>query len=127
MSELDSSPPLAVCASHELVEGGPGVRFELPKPEGDSVAAFAVRYEGVARAFLNQCAHIPVELDWQPGNFFDSERQFLICATHGATYRPHDGFCIAGPCRGKSLIAIPCLERDGRVWVQRMPIGTDTR
>ena len=118
MSELGSSLTLVVCASHELVDGGAGVRFDLPGSDSDAVAAFVVRYDGVARAFLNQCAHIPVELDWKPGDFFDSERQFLICATHGATYRPEDGRCVEGPCRGKSLIVLECHEHDGKVWAR---------
>jgi nitrite reductase/ring-hydroxylating ferredoxin subunit len=108
---------LKLCASTELVDGGRGIRFEVSSPDGGVHSAFAVRHQGTVRAYLNQCAHIPVELDWQPGNFFDAEGQYLICATHGATYRPSDGFCVAGPCRGSSLVALDCLERDGQVWV----------
>ncbi len=110
---------LLICESGALLEGGPGVRFEVVGAGGEILSAFAVRHQGTARAFLNQCAHIPVELDWQPGNFFDAEGQYLICATHGATYRPSDGFCVAGPCRGSSLVALECVERGGQVWFIR--------
>ena len=27
--------------------------------------------DGVVRAYLNRCAHVPVELDWVEGEFFD--------------------------------------------------------
>ncbi|MFM8546111.1 MAG: Rieske (2Fe-2S) protein [Betaproteobacteria bacterium] len=114
MSVSPGFSPFAFCASEAVVESGAGVRFELPGTEGP-VAAFAIRHAGTVRAYLNQCAHIPVELDWTPGNFFDDQGQYLICATHGATYTPQDGRCIAGPCRGRSLVAVPCFDRDG--WV----------
>lgn len=109
-----------VCNADQLVEGGEGLRFDLPpwtSPAGVLRPAFVVRYDGQARAFLNQCAHVPVELDWQPGRFFEDSGLYLICATHGAMYRPDDGFCVAGPCRGRSLQSLPCREVDGVVIV----------
>ncbi|NDB19122.1 MAG: Rieske (2Fe-2S) protein [Actinobacteria bacterium] len=84
---------------------------------GERQPAFAVRHEGVVTAYLNQCAHVPVELDWQPGVFFDDEGKFLVCATHGAAYRPTDGRCVGGPCRGRGLTPVPCYELQGSVYV----------
>lgn len=105
-----------VCSSEALAEGGDGVRFEV-SVAGVVEPAFVVRYDGLPRAYLNRCRHIPVELDWMPGRFFDDGGLYLICATHGATYQADDGLCIAGPCRGRSLVALPAQEREGRVWV----------
>lgn len=114
------SEPFLICRSEQLSDGGEGVRFEIPNGN-EVLSAFAIRYRGSARAFLNRCAHVPVELDWLPGVFFDDAGQYLICATHGATYLPHDGHCVAGPCRGRSLIAVACFERDGALWAGRAP------
>jgi nitrite reductase/ring-hydroxylating ferredoxin subunit len=110
-----------VCASEVLSEGGDGVRFEWPDPAdaGRAVPAFVVRFDGRARAYLNRCAHQPGELDWLPGRFFDDAGLYLICATHGAAYEADTGRCVAGPCRGASLAALHCEERDGRVRVAR--------
>ena len=36
-------------------------------------------------------------------NFFDGGEKNFICQTHGATYEPLTGKCIAGPCVGASL------------------------
>ncbi len=100
-----------ICASADLAEGGDGVRFEMRS----GVPAFVVRYEGEARAYLNRCAHVAMELDWMPGKFFDSEKIVLVCSTHGALYDPRTGECAGGPCRGRRLDALDVRERDGAV------------
>ena len=110
-----------ICSASDLFEGGAGVRFTLEQGDHGPLQAFAVRHAGQVRAFLNQCAHVPVELDWQPGAFFDDERRFLVCATHGALYHPGDGRCAGGPCRGRGLRPVPCYELDGSVFVSWPP------
>lgn len=105
-----------VCTSAALADGGPGVRFAVASSAGGE-AAFAIRYRGQVYAYLNRCAHRLVELDWEPGQFFDAEGGHLICATHGALYEPVTGLCIAGPCRGASLVPVAIREHDGSVWL----------
>ena len=105
-----------ICAASALIDGGKGVRFSVVRG-GRVVPAFAVRYEGCVRAYLNQCAHIPVELDWMEGEFFESSGLYLICTTHGATYEPDTGHCIAGPCKGQRLKALEVVETDGNVYL----------
>ena len=103
-----------ICNSSALEEGGKGVRFSVRTSEGE-VPAFAVRYDGTVYAYVNRCAHVPVELDWMNGDFFDYSKLYLICATHGATYLPESGLCVQGPCPGKRLIAVAVEERDGQI------------
>ena len=105
-----------VCLSADLLEGGDGVRFELARPWGVE-PAFVIRYDGLARAFRNRCSHVPVELDWMPGRFFDESGLYLVCATHGAMYEAGTGQCAGGPCSGRGLPVMECLERDGQVQV----------
>lgn len=103
-----------IIRSDALTDGGKGVRFALPVL-GLNVTGFAVRYNGLAYAYVNQCAHVSVELDWEPGEFFTAQKDFLVCATHGACYRPDNGFCVAGPCKGRSLKPIPLIEQNGEI------------
>jgi nitrite reductase/ring-hydroxylating ferredoxin subunit len=105
-----------ICAANDLVDGGRGVRFEVER-HGVREPAFAVRYGGKVHAYLNQCAHVPVELDWQPGEFFDDSGLYLICATHGAMYAPESGRCLGGRCNGKGLHPISVAERDGQIFL----------
>ena len=103
-----------ICASGDLVEGGPGLRFTVTR-RGNEEAAFAVRFRGGVYAFLNRCGHLPVELDWQQGEFFDGSGLYLICATHGALYAPDSGHCLGGRCNGRGLDKVSVTEHEG--WV----------
>ena len=111
-----------ICASTDLADGGDGFRFEV-EVEGKPQPAFAVRYAGRVHAYLNRCAHMPMELDWKPGKFFDVWGLHLICSTHGATYAPDTGRCIRGPCFEEGLVPVPIEEGDGRVFVKGDPYG----
>ena len=59
-----------ICASAELIDGGAAVRFSVER-NGVAEPAFVVRFSGKVYAYFNRCAHVPVELDWQEGRFFD--------------------------------------------------------
>jgi nitrite reductase/ring-hydroxylating ferredoxin subunit len=105
-----------ICASAALLEQFRGVRFDLPE-RGERVSGFVVRYGGKPYAFVNQCAHVPVELDWEEGNFFDLTGHYVICATHGAHYEPMTGRCVTGPCKGRSLQQLRVTEHDGNIYL----------
>jgi nitrite reductase/ring-hydroxylating ferredoxin subunit len=105
-----------ICESSALAEGGAGVRFAW-EPAGGEGKGFAVRFGGAVRAYANRCPHRGTELDWQPGEFFDESGLYLVCSTHGATFEPSTGLCVAGPCRGARLEAIAVEEREGRILI----------
>jgi nitrite reductase/ring-hydroxylating ferredoxin subunit len=111
------SSAVHVCSAQALVDGGRGVRFPLTA-WGEQRTGFAVRYQGRVHAYLNRCAHVPVELDWNEGDFFESSGAYLMCATHGALYLPDTGHCAGGPCRGGKLHPISVLEAGGEVYWQ---------
>jgi nitrite reductase/ring-hydroxylating ferredoxin subunit len=111
MSGESHSIPL--CNSADLVEGGEAVPFDVALA-GENCRAFAVRYEGAVHAYVNRCAHVAMEMDWQPNRFFDDTGQWLLCSTHGAVYRPDTGECSGGPCRG-GLSKITITEHAGMV------------
>jgi nitrite reductase/ring-hydroxylating ferredoxin subunit len=109
------SEAIYICDSESLDEGGKGIRFPVTV-DGDDLTAFVVRYGLEARAYLNRCAHLPMELDWTEGEFFESSGLYLMCATHGALYEPDTGHCAGGPCRGGRLHAINVIERDKKIF-----------
>lgn len=105
-----------ICASRELEDSKRGVRFEL-RTERGTVPAFAIRFEGRVHAYVNRCAHVAMELDWRPGEFFDAEGLVLICSTHGALYAPDTGACLGGPCGG-GLRKLAIVERAGGIYLE---------
>lgn len=113
----DAVEEILVCASDDLQEGGKGVRFPLTAG-GEDGTGFVVRYGGQAYAYLNRCAHVPIELDWNQGEFFESSGLYLMCSTHGAVYTPENGHCAGGPCRGGRLRPITVVERDQQIYWQ---------
>jgi nitrite reductase/ring-hydroxylating ferredoxin subunit len=105
---------ILICASEDVQEGGKGVRFPV-LAGSDETTGFVVRYGGAVHAYLNRCAHVPIELDWNHGEFFESSGLYIMCSTHGAIYVPGTGLCAGGPCRGARLRKIAVVEKDGQV------------
>ena len=110
-----AEPARLICRSDALADSGRGVRFEV-EYFGELAPAFAVRKDGKAHAYLNRCAHVAMELDWQEGVFFDSDGRDLLCSTHGATYDTASGRCVGGPCNGTPLVKLRLEERDGMIY-----------
>ena len=106
-----------ICPAAALLDGGKGHRFTVDRG-GRQVSAFAIRYAGQVRAYLNACGHVPAELDWQPGEFFDHSKLYLICSIHGALYAPDSGRCLGGRCQGKGLQPVMVREVDGMIWLE---------
>ncbi len=115
MPENAAGPRLALCASSALDEKGLAVVFDVLQYR-QPARAFALRFDGRVVAYLNRCVHVPTEMDWQPGEFLDSGREFIICSMHGAVYEPSTGRCAGGPCGRGRLSAIDVEERDGQVY-----------
>ena len=105
-----------ICSSDALLEGGLGVRFEVLWA-GEMTPAFVARYAGKAVAYFNRCGHVPVEIDFNAGEFFDDSGLYFVCATHGALYDPYSGACRGGPCNGRGLHKLAVEERAGQVFL----------
>ncbi len=115
-----------VCQSELLVEGRDGVRFAWQSQANRKpTPAFVVRFDGLPRAYLNECRHVPVELDWPTGKFFDESGLYLVCATHGAMYSPDNGRCQGGPCASRGLRKLECKEAHGSIWVEQPSHGVN--
>ncbi len=106
--------PQFLCRSDELQERGKGVVFDVMLWR-QPARAFALRIDGNVVAYINRCAHVPTELDWNPGEFLDAQRTTIVCAVHGAQYSPASGHCLGGPCGRGRLMPITVSERDGEV------------
>jgi nitrite reductase/ring-hydroxylating ferredoxin subunit len=95
-------------------------KFMLPM-DGEPVEAFVVNVEGALHAWVNRCRHVPLTMDWVENRFLDDEG-FIVCATHGARYRPDTGECVVGPPLGRALVRVP-LRVEGERVIATVPSG----
>jgi len=98
------APGTLLCRLDELAD--PGSRAFAWGEFGNEFRMFVVRKGALVRAYVNECPHARHPLDWNLGQVFDPSRELLVCASHGAKFRPEDGVCVEGPCLGKSLMPV---------------------
>ena len=106
---------LVVGRSEDLGEGAT-LKFAFTE-NGDKREGFVVRWKGRARAYRNECRHIPVSLDWVENQFMSRDGCHLQCATHGALYEVDTGICIDGPPTGERLRSLDVVELMGDIIV----------
>ena len=109
----EAAVPRALCPAADLVERGKAVVFDVLL-WGQPARAFALRFDGALVAYINRCAHVPIEMDWQPGEFLDHDKRWIVCSIHGASYEPANGRCVGGPCGRSKLMPITVAELDGQ-------------
>jgi nitrite reductase/ring-hydroxylating ferredoxin subunit len=81
---------------------------------------FVYRQGDTLFGYDNACPHQGTPLNFLPDRFLDSEGEYFHCTTHGAEFRIETGFCLMGPCQGKSLKKIDLRVEDGAVWWVRV-------
>ncbi|OYV00425.1 MAG: 2Fe-2S ferredoxin [Burkholderiales bacterium PBB5] len=111
---VPAGPPQPLCASGALSERGQAIGFDVLL-WNQPARAFAMRFDSRVVAYINRCVHVPVEMDWQPGQFLDMDKRWIVCSIHGASYEPADGRCVGGPCGRGKLLRVHVAEADGQV------------
>jgi nitrite reductase/ring-hydroxylating ferredoxin subunit len=76
---------------------------------------FVVEVHDGVRAYVNRCAHLNYPLNYMPHQFLSHDRSMIQCFVHGAIFEKTTGYCVAGPCSGLSLIALPVRVESGYV------------
>jgi nitrite reductase/ring-hydroxylating ferredoxin subunit len=104
----------------EEVPHGSSKKFIL-SCKGRQIEGFVVNYHGSFYAYRNRCCHIPMPMDWFENQFLSEDGRYIICATHGATYDPETGECVAGPCPGEYLERLPLQILNGTIFVVWAP------
>lgn len=110
---MSQAAPVVLARLSDLPEGEPVAVEATLDGEAESLILF--RDGDTVRAWRNICPHAGRPLDWSPGRFLRSKDGLLVCAVHGASFELGQGACVAGPCRGQSLSAVPLAVVDGQV------------
>lgn len=107
-----STPNEVLCRLEDIPDGGV-LGVDPPDPAGEPL--LMARHGTSVQCWLNICPHAGRRMDYAPGLFLVKDEK-LTCAVHGATFALREaGLCVAGPCRGQSLVAVPVQVRDGQV------------
>jgi len=65
-----------------------------------------VRVGDGVRGYLNRCPHAGHPLDLRPQHFLTTDGALILCSSHGALFEKSTGYCVAGPCAGRSLTPV---------------------
>ena len=67
---------------------------------------FVVRAAGAVYGYVNRCPHAGHPLNLLPQRFLSPDDALILCSSHGALFEKSSGWCVAGPCAGRSLTPI---------------------
>ena len=109
--ELDTER--VICALAELDD--PGARGFTCGSGDWPLRGFVVRRGDTVRAYVNHCPHAGHALDLVPHRFLTQDGALILCSSHGALFEAEQGLCIAGPCSGARLRALPIRVTSGYV------------
>ena len=110
-----ATPRSVLCRLDELQD--PGSRGATLQHGDHLLDVFVVRSGQGVHAYINRCPHTGSPLDWNEHEFLSLDRCYIQCAMHAALFRLTDGLCVAGPCTGASLAALPVEVESGLVIV----------
>lgn len=121
MTTTESGQWQTVCRKDELTADR-AIEFRIrrshPDPEAMPLTGFVLLHDNKPRAYVNQCPHLGIELNWMPGRFMDTDNLFIQCSSHGALFKPGDGECIAGPCQGDALTTLDLRIEGGAIQIR---------
>jgi nitrite reductase/ring-hydroxylating ferredoxin subunit len=84
--------------------------------EGDRLfTGFVARRGDAVFGYIDRCPHAGLPLAGLEGQFLTREGGLILCSHHAALFRIEDGYCIAGPCAGRSLWPWAVTVADGEV------------
>jgi nitrite reductase/ring-hydroxylating ferredoxin subunit len=76
---------------------------------------FVVRVGAGVRGYINRCPHAGHPLNLLPERFLTSDGALILCSSHGALFEKASGYCVGGPCAGRSLTPVALDVRSGLV------------
>jgi nitrite reductase/ring-hydroxylating ferredoxin subunit len=76
---------------------------------------FVVLAGAEVRGYVNRCPHAGHPLNLLPNRFLTPDGTLILCSSHGALFEKQTGYCVVGPCAGRSLRAVPLEVQAGFV------------
>ncbi|MDC0074323.1 Rieske 2Fe-2S domain-containing protein [Alphaproteobacteria bacterium] len=107
-----------ICSIDSLILGE-AKSFSFGKRPNDFEIFIVCSNESKFYAYLNNCPHQHIPLDFKPGVFLNRDKSAIQCSTHGAQFNINNGLCFKGPCSGKYLISIPISIKKNMIYFEK--------
>ena len=104
-----------ICALADIPDGG-GRPFPV-EIAGRRATVLLLRRGRKLFAYADRCPHMEMSLLWDGRLLTAADGEQIRCANHDAHFRVQDGCCVAGPCLGERLPALPVRLLNGVVWL----------
>jgi len=78
---------------------------------------FIVRKGDQVFGYENVCPHAQAPLEWNPDQYLDENKEYIVCALHGATFTMDEGACAGGPCNGNGLTPVNLELLDQKIYI----------
>lgn len=102
-----------MCRLDDLTDP-PSRAFTLTFDDGEEVAIFVVRRGDEAHAYINECPHQFLPLNFGENRFLTADGERILCIAHGATFRLDTGEALSGPALPDGcLMKVPISVVDG--------------
>jgi nitrite reductase/ring-hydroxylating ferredoxin subunit len=106
---------IPLCTLDEIPDGG------SKGLQQDALKLLVIKQKNKVFVYRNSCPHLGIPLEWEQDRFLDSSGTMIQCANHGALFVIDSGTCVAGPCSGRKLEAIPFHIDNNTLFIQHSP------
>ena len=79
---------------------------------------FLVQAGNEVHGYVNRCAHQSLPLNYLPDRFLTYDGSMILCTAHGAIFEKSTGYCVSGPCAGRSLVRVAVQVVDDYVLLE---------
>lgn len=108
-------PGDVMCRVEDLTDP-PSKCFNLLFDDGEAVEIFVVRQGDGAVAYVNECPHQQLPLNWKDDTFLTLDKTRILCVMHGATFDIATGNVLSGPMPATcALLRVPVSVENGEV------------
>jgi nitrite reductase/ring-hydroxylating ferredoxin subunit len=108
-------PGEVMCRLDDLTDL-PSKCFNLQFDDGEEVEIFVVRQGDQAVAYVNECPHQQLPLNWKDDTFLTLDKSRILCVIHGATFDIASGKVISGPMpESCTLMRVPISVENGEI------------
>jgi nitrite reductase/ring-hydroxylating ferredoxin subunit len=104
-----------ICADGDIAERE--FRIVPLQYKKQPITGIIFRFNNNLYAYVNQCVHMPRNLNCEANTIFDDSRKLLRCSMHGIVYEPETGESVSSMCNGERLQPIRLKLHNDNIYI----------